>query len=110
MNIASRTPEGEPNRCPICNHAVCVEHSRIFGDACCPHCGTLLWHVSIDGDSVIFDHDQARPTRERVIAALSKLLAVDPQTLADNPPRWDELAADSLDIAELVLELEEELD
>jgi PTS system fructose-specific IIA component/PTS system nitrogen regulatory IIA component len=43
MEPSSRTPEGEPNRCPICGHVVAIEPSRPPGDAPCPHCGHLLW-------------------------------------------------------------------
>ena len=43
MEPSSRTPEGEPNRCPVCGKALQIEPSRPPGDAPCPHCGTLLW-------------------------------------------------------------------
>lgn len=43
MEPASRTPEGEPNRCPICGNQVVIDPSRPPGDAPCPHCGHLLW-------------------------------------------------------------------
>ena len=43
--ISSRTPEGEPNRCPVCGKRVAIEPSRQPGDAPCPHCGHLLWFV-----------------------------------------------------------------
>jgi len=42
MVISSRTPEGEPNHCPICHHDVIVDPSLPFGDGPCPHCGCLL--------------------------------------------------------------------
>ena len=42
MEPSSRTPEGEPNRCPICGHEVRIEPSSGFRDAPCPHCGYLL--------------------------------------------------------------------
>jgi hypothetical protein len=42
MVVSSRTPEGEPNRCPICGNKCCVEPS-LTGDAPCPSCGHLLW-------------------------------------------------------------------
>lgn len=45
MLIASRTPEGEPNFCPVCAHEVCIEPSYPPGDAPCPCCGHLLWFV-----------------------------------------------------------------
>jgi hypothetical protein len=41
--ISSRTPEGTPNRCPVCGQAVRIEPSASTRDAPCPHCGSLLW-------------------------------------------------------------------
>ena len=40
---SSRTPEGTPNRCPVCQAVICIEPSTPPGDAPCPHCGHLLW-------------------------------------------------------------------
>jgi hypothetical protein len=41
--ISSRTPEGVPNRCPLCGKELRIEPSRPTGDAPCPNCGQLLW-------------------------------------------------------------------
>jgi hypothetical protein len=46
MTPASRTPEGEPNQCPICGREVRLEPSRPPGDAPCSYCGHLLWFDS----------------------------------------------------------------
>jgi len=43
MEPSTRTPEGEPNRCPVCGKPLHIEPSRPPGDAPCPHCGHLLW-------------------------------------------------------------------
>jgi len=43
MEPSTRTPEGEPNRCPVCGKRLQIEPSRPPGDAPCPHCGHLLW-------------------------------------------------------------------
>jgi hypothetical protein len=43
MDISSRTPEGEPNRCPACGNRFRLDPSRPPGDAPCPFCGTLVW-------------------------------------------------------------------
>jgi anti-anti-sigma factor len=43
MVIASRTPEGTPNRCPVCGTRLKIEPSDPAGDAPCPRCGHLLW-------------------------------------------------------------------
>jgi len=42
MLPSSRTPEGNPNRCPICGHRFRIEPSWPFDDAPCPFCGHLL--------------------------------------------------------------------
>ena len=47
---SSRTPEGTPNRCPICNAEVRMETSTPPGDAPCPNCGHLLWFA---GDTLL---------------------------------------------------------
>lgn len=45
--ISSRTPEGQPNSCPVCGRRVVIEPSKPPGEAPCPHCGHLLWFDSI---------------------------------------------------------------
>jgi anti-anti-sigma factor len=42
MDNSSRTPEGVPNRCPVCGHDVVVDQSIPVQDAPCPHCGNVL--------------------------------------------------------------------
>lgn len=49
MQPSSRTPEGEPNKCPICENANNIEPSGTHGDAPCPCCGHLLWFHLEDG-------------------------------------------------------------
>jgi hypothetical protein len=41
--ILSRTPEGMPNRCPLCGKKLRIEPSNPPGDAPCPNCGYLVW-------------------------------------------------------------------
>src|SRR6266446_7294322 len=43
MQPSSRTPEGAPNRCPVCGHDVVLEPLLPFRDVACPFCGLLLW-------------------------------------------------------------------
>lgn len=42
MEISSRTPEGEANRCAVCGNALRIDPSRPPG-APCPRCGSLVW-------------------------------------------------------------------
>src|SRR5262245_11621993 len=41
--VSSRTPEGLPNKCPLCGNELRIEPSNPPGDAPCPSCGHLLW-------------------------------------------------------------------
>jgi acyl carrier protein len=44
MSISTRTPEGDPYRCPICRELAVLETSDA-GDNLCPACGHLLWRI-----------------------------------------------------------------
>jgi len=46
VNPSSRTPEGWPDRCPVCGECVVIEPSLPTRDAPCPSCGCLLWFKS----------------------------------------------------------------
>jgi hypothetical protein len=59
MEPSSRTPEGEPNRCPICGKAVLIDPSRPPGDAPCPNCGHLLWFAPQESNI-----DERKPAKE----------------------------------------------
>src|SRR5687767_231136 len=108
MRISSRTPEGDPGQCPICGKDVCVEPSILFGDATCPNCGSLLWFLTLKGETRVFERSKANPIRDRVIQLVAEQLGVDPEKIAGDLRFQNELGADSLDLVELVMELEDE--
>jgi acyl carrier protein len=87
MPISSRTPEGIPHRCPVCGKMSAVEPSYPGGDSCCPSCGQLLWWF-----------------RDR----LSRNAGVAPERITLSSLFTEDIGADSLEIVELVMELEEE--
>jgi anti-anti-sigma factor len=43
MAISSQTPEGQPDRCPVCGSEAKIKPSGLAGDAPCLRCGHLLW-------------------------------------------------------------------
>jgi acyl carrier protein len=86
MTISSRTPEGLPHRCPVCDEVAAVEPSYPGGDATCPRCGQLLWWFR-DSFSRRTGIDPGRVDLHSVFAA--------------------DLGLDSLDAVELMMELEE---
>ncbi len=61
MSPSTRTPEGQPNHCPMCQTDVPVEPTQPPGDATCPACGHLLWiETSPESGAVIVIHDVDR--------------------------------------------------
>jgi acyl carrier protein len=95
MSISSRTPEGFPNRCPICGAEFVLEPSQPTGDAPCPQCGQLLWWV---GSSIAGKFGLVAD------AALANMTLEELRDLVQG------VDADSLDMVELVMKLEEEFD
>lgn len=86
MPISTRTPEGEPLRCPICGTVAALEIADPAGDALCPACGHLLWMFR---DSV------------------SRVCGVPLKEVALSASLRDDLDMDSLAVVELVMELED---
>ena len=103
--ISSRTPEGGWNRCPVCEKEVRVEPSRIFGDATCPTCGSLLWFFAAGGQPRFFEADQGERIERRLRALVAERLGINPDAVCEGD--WEKLGIDSLDVAELMMELEE---
>jgi acyl carrier protein len=87
MTISSRTPEGQPHRCPICGKAAALDSSFPDGDSICPTCGHLLWWF-----------------RDRI----GQIMGLSPDEIDLDTSLMTDLGADSLDHAELILELEAE--
>jgi len=84
VNIASRTPEGEPYLCPICGAFAPLETSDA-GDSLCPQCGQLLWKLRDSLEAV-------------TLSPIAKLALKDPITSH---------LADSMDVVELVMQFED---
>src|SRR5258706_15716900 len=89
MAISSRSPEGIPHRCPVCGRVAAVEPSYPGGDSCCPSCGQLLWRFR--------DH-------------FSRYAGVAPERITLSSSLIESSGADSLDVVELIMELEEEFE
>lgn len=90
MTISSRTPEGVPGQCPICEKLICVDPSLPTGDVPCPRCGTLLWFVVAEGAYRFYPQGDISPRKKQLLELLA------------NAP------TDSLEFVEFVMELEEE--
>lgn len=108
MTISSRTPEGLPASCPLCGASVVVEPSILIGDATCPRCGHLLWFIQTADVTRVFDTERSIATRERFIDIVAEQLGVDRGKIANNPRLVNDADVDSLDMVEMIMEVEEE--
>ncbi len=106
--ISSRTPEGSPGKCPVCGREVRLEVSLPFGDAPCPHCGTLLRFVNVGGDVRLFDEMGDQALRRKLRKWIAKQLGVAEDKIGDEWEALQKLGVDSLDVVELVMQIEEE--
>ena len=108
MDISSRTPEGSPTSCPLCGASVIVEPSLFFGDATCPLCGQILWFVQSPKSTRIFASQDSSAIRDGIIDRISRQLGVATSEVPDNLKLLYDQGVDSLDLVELVMELEDE--
>jgi acyl carrier protein len=106
--ISSRTPEGVPNHCPICDTSICIEPSHPPGDAPCPNCGTLLWFFNTSAGIRFYEARAITPLRDKIVQAICERLGVNKEKVTPEASFLEDLEPDSLDDVELVMELEEE--
>jgi hypothetical protein len=110
--ISSRTPEGDPNRCPICGHLIRIEPSQPFLDAPCPHCGCLLRFDSVgtavprDPQAVVLSIINKRfgPPPPELASAVSEFAARVVAMPISALPRLVKRALRARNIAELITE------
>lgn len=83
MSPSTRTPEGQPNECPICGNAVVIEPSSPAGDAPCPNCGCLLWFLDSPRHPHLYGFHQfsisehsVRTKRDALAAILDRLVTI----------------------------------
>jgi acyl carrier protein len=106
--LSSRTPEGQPNRCPVCGEEVCLEPSQPPGDAPCPRCGHLLWILETSSGMRAYDAEDAARVREKLLSFFCDGLGVRREVITDSTPLGRESGSDSLDTVGLVMDIEEE--
>ena len=109
MVISSRTPEGAPGRCPVCGSDVRIDPSLFWGDAPCPQCGSRLWFLAISPGNppLVYEYEAAELIRERLLNFLADSIGVSKYQLEADPSLVQDSGLDSLDLAELMMELEE---
>jgi acyl carrier protein len=108
--ISSRTPEGSPNHCPMCDTIICIEPSHPAGDAPCPNCGTLLWFFNTSAGMRFYESEAVAPLRDTILQTICENLGVNKEQVNPTTSFLQDVGADSLDLVELVMELGEKFD
>ncbi len=108
--ISSRTPEGVPSHCPICDTPICIEPSQPPGDAPCPSCGTLLWFTCTSENVLVYEAQAIAPLRDRIVEIISESLGRRKEQVTFSSTFIKDIGIDSLDSIELIMALEEEFE
>jgi acyl carrier protein len=95
MTVSSRTPEGLPSHCPLCGAVTNLEFSDPAGDAPCPNCGYLL--------------RKSNRILSCIRNSLAKYYSI-PISEIEAKTLFEDLRNDSIDLIELLIELEDECD
>lgn len=109
--ISSRTPEGQPNRCPICDGEVRIEPSTPPGDAPCPQCGVLLWFFESPAGYRCYEASVASSIRKQLAAFVCDRMGIVSASYRDSPRFLEQaFGADSIELVEFLMAFEEEFD
>jgi len=76
LSPATSTPEGGPNKCPVCGKRVYIEPSSPIGDAPCPFCGCLLWFLESPGQSQLYGFHQLSVAERSLCTKTQALTAI----------------------------------
>ena len=107
MPDSSRRPERAPGQCIICDAPISVEATQHYGETSCPRCGTAMWFCQDRAGLRLHDAVEAAAIRQRVQEIVGENLGVEPERLTDTSSFVQDVGADTLDIVEMVMELEE---
>jgi acyl carrier protein len=109
MTNPEQTQEKATRHCPFCSAALPIESSERYGETACPQCGKRLWFCQQpEGLGCVHGAEQVAALRARVVPLIVKNLNADPEKVTDGSSFMEDFGADSLDVVELVMGLEEE--
>ncbi len=107
MTTSSQVPQGVPHCCPFCG-ALLIGPSERYGTVTCPSCNRPLWFTKAPDGVWFHDPESVAGVRARVIRIVCDHLGVNLDRINDGTTFTEDIGADTLDIVEMVMELEEE--
>jgi acyl carrier protein len=107
MTDSSQRPARAQGQCIICATTVTVGATQRYGEVPCPRCGAMMWFCQDRAGLRLHDAEEAAAIRKRVQEIVGENLGVEPERLTDASSFVQDVGADTLDIVEMVMELEE---
>src|SRR5947209_7400529 len=105
MTTSARTSEGDALPCPLCQKEIRFESAQPAGEVPCPHCGKPLWFIP--AQKRCLNYREVSPLLEKIIPIISDKLGVNKEQIKSTSTFLGDLGADSLDVVELIMDLEE---
>ena len=84
-----------------------VEPSTPSADALCPHCGTLLWFLKSATGVQMYSNEDMLRIRSEILKAFNENIGIPPR-YESLTSLFDAVALDSLDLVDIMMEIEEE--
>lgn len=101
---------GAAGRCPECRSELTVKITAPLGEMPCPHCAQRLWYISLRSATRFFRPAEAAPIQQRVVDIVARQLCVRPDQVRADWTCLSELGADSLEVIEIMIQVEEDLE
>ncbi|MEL6896813.1 MAG: phosphopantetheine-binding protein [Planctomycetota bacterium] len=98
-----------PVNCPSCSAVMDVSQEIFFGDAQCHTCNRGICYLNAPNETHVFPLEGNQALREEVIARIAEQLQAPVSEVVDNPHLLDDYGLDSLQILQLLVQLEEEI-
>jgi hypothetical protein len=95
---------GLPNRCPVCRAALAAPPAAVHGERDCPRCGAGLWFLLFSDGPTFFVRRPGESVHDLIADLAGPRLGLTSVQVKDMLQ-----GADSLDVVELVMEIEDAL-
>ncbi len=107
MSSPTRAPEVVVNRCPLCGSDANIDAAQKHGDASCPKCSGPLWYSKDPAGARLYKLSAVTPIKDQIGQILKDNLGANPDSITYQTSFVEDIGADSLDIVQLVMALEE---
>src|SRR5260370_24609694 len=105
---SSQPPRGVPDHGPLCDTQIAIPPLQQPGDTPCPNCGNLLWFIRTPTSVLFYASKAITPLRDKILDIIRQTLGANKGWIGPSTSLVDDLQADSLDLVELVMNLDSE--